>query len=77
MLMGKQLSPACLKVATQMNWQCPMAVRAQALSSAQQRRLTRVGAAQSIIVRDHEDVWRMWDAPGLSDLILADDVSDD
>ena len=74
--MGEQLPPACKREAALMNWEFPLAVQAKALSSAQ---LKRVGdrTQQSLLVRDSESVYRVWNVPSLRDYLQADSVPDD
>ena len=74
--MGEQLPTACRSEATLMSWECPIAIEASHCTSKQLRRLP-LGTESSHVVRDGEKTYRMWDAPSLSDYLLADVHSDD
>ena len=74
--MGEQLPIACREEATLMSWECPIAIEASHCTSKQLRRLP-LGTESSHVVRDGEKTYRMWDAPSLSDYVLADVHSDD
>ena len=74
--MGNQLPAVCQHEATLMSWECPLAIEASHCTSKQLRRF-QLGTESSRVVREGEKAYRMWDAPSLSDYVLADVHSDD